>query len=196
MFRLSFFLHVAKVAIVIRLVFRVGGCAMLIPVAFRDCDLLFLWHAIVIRLRDYDWLVSRHAMVIRFAFCDGPDSLVGWLATLCDGDSLVLSITIAIRFLLRDADSLGWFDRLVIDDCFLFVAIVIRRLLCDGDSLGWFLLVAIVDSPCDSDSLVVRLVKSIRHLVVMVFLQSCFARYCCFAVYSLVLMLEPMIIIA
>ena len=107
MFRLSFFLHVAKVAIVIRLVFRVGGCAMLIPVAFRDCDLLFLWHAIVIRLRDCDWLVSRHAMVIRLAFCDGPDSLIGWLATLRDGDSLVLFITIAIRFLLRDADSLG-----------------------------------------------------------------------------------------
>ena len=46
-------------------------------------------------------------IVIRLAFCDGADSRVGWLMALCDGDSLVLFITIAIRFLLRDADSLG-----------------------------------------------------------------------------------------
>ena len=107
MLRLSFFLCFAKVAIVIRLVFRVGDCAVLMLLAFRDCDLPFLWHAIVIRLRDCDWLVSYHAIVIRLAFCDGADSLVGWLATLRDGDSLVLFITIAIRFLLRDADSLS-----------------------------------------------------------------------------------------
>ena len=72
----SFCLRLAKVAIFVRLVFRVGGCAMLMLLAFRDCDLPFLWHAIVIRLRDCDWLVSYHAIVIRLAFCD-CDSLVG-----------------------------------------------------------------------------------------------------------------------
>ena len=64
----------------------------------------FLLHAIVIRLRDCDWLVSQHVMVIRLAFCDGPDSLVGWLTTLRDGDSLVLFIMSVIRFLFRDAE--------------------------------------------------------------------------------------------
>ena len=68
---------------------------------------LFLWHAIVIRFCDCDGLVSCHAIVIHLAFCDGAYSLVGWLTTLRDGDSLVLFITIAIRFLLCDADSLG-----------------------------------------------------------------------------------------
>ena len=47
------------------------------------------------------------ATVIRLAFCDGADSLVGWLTTLRDGDSLVLFITIVICFLLRGDDSLG-----------------------------------------------------------------------------------------
>jgi len=49
---------------------------MLIRLAFRDYDLPFLWHAIVIRLRDCDWLVSYHAIGILLAFCD-YDLLVG-----------------------------------------------------------------------------------------------------------------------
>ena len=105
--RLSFFLRIAKVAIVIRLMFRVGDCAMVISLAFCDCELPFLWHAIVMCFRDCDGLVSRCAIVIRLAFCDGPYSLVGWLTTLRDGDSLVLFITIVICFLLRGDDSLG-----------------------------------------------------------------------------------------
>ena len=105
MLRLSFFLRVVKVAIAIRLV--LGGCAMVISLAIRDCELPFLWHAIVIRFRDCDGLVSRLVIVICLAFCDGADSLVGWLTMLRDGDSLVLFITIVIRFLLRDADLLS-----------------------------------------------------------------------------------------
>ena len=73
--------------------------------AFRDCELPLLRHTIVMCFRDCDGLVSRCAIVIRLAFCDDPGSLVGWLTTLRDGDSLVLFITIAICFLLRDSDS-------------------------------------------------------------------------------------------
>ena len=45
--RPSFFLRVVKVTIVIGLIFRVGGCAIVIHLVFRDCELPFLWHAIV-----------------------------------------------------------------------------------------------------------------------------------------------------
>ena len=76
MLRLSSFLRVAKVAIVICLVFRAGGCAIVIRLVFCDCELPFLWHAIVIRLRNCDWLVPYHAIVIHLAVCD-CDSLVG-----------------------------------------------------------------------------------------------------------------------
>ena len=61
---------------------------------------------------------------------------------------------IVIRLLLCDGDSLGWF---------FLVSIVVRLLLYDCNSLGWFFLVMIDDSPCNSDSLV------IRHHVVMSF---------------------------
>ena len=49
------------------------------------------------------------------------------LTTLRDGHSLVLFISIVIRFLLcdTDADLLSCVGRLVIDDCFLSVALVI-----------------------------------------------------------------------
>ena len=80
---------------------------MVISLVFRDCELPFLWHAIVMCFRDCDGLVSRYAIVIRLAFCNGADLLVDWLATLRDGALLVLFTTIVIRFLLRDADSLG-----------------------------------------------------------------------------------------
>ena len=49
--RPSFFLRVVKVTIVIGLVFRVGGCAIVIlHLMFRDCELPFLWHVIVLNL--------------------------------------------------------------------------------------------------------------------------------------------------
>ena len=52
--------------------------------------------------------------------------------------------------------------------------IVVCLLLCDCNSLGWFFLVAIVDSPCDSDLLVVVSCK-----IALAFVQlrdvSCFA---------------------
>ena len=80
---------------------------MVISLAFCDCELPFLWHAIVMCFRDCDGPVSRYAIVIRLAFCNGADLLVDWLATLRDGALLVLFTTIVIRFLLRDADSLG-----------------------------------------------------------------------------------------
>ena len=121
-FCLSFFLCVAKVVIVIRLVYCVGGCAMLMLLAFHDCDLPFLWHATVIRLRDCDWLVSYHAIVIRLAFRNG-DSRVDLVATLRDGDSLVRGDGIVSFLSLHDAGSLDNFDHLVADDCFLAVVV-------------------------------------------------------------------------
>ena len=78
--------------------------------------------------------------MIRLALRDGA-LLVGWLTTV-------------IRFLSCDCNLPA-----------LSLAIVIRLLLRGGDLLGWSFLVAIIDSPCDSDSLVVRLVKCICHLV-------------------------------
>ena len=78
-------------------------------------------------LGDCDWLfVLGHAMVqclIRLVLCD-CDLLVVWLAiftrfSCCDSNSLVLSGTTVDHLLLRDADSLGWFDCLLVDSCFL-----------------------------------------------------------------------------
>ena len=71
-------LRIAKVAIVIRLDFRVGGCAILMRLAFRDHELPFLWLAIVNCLGDCDWFVFGNAILIRLALCD-CDSLVGGL---------------------------------------------------------------------------------------------------------------------
>jgi len=99
--RLSFYLRVAKVTIVIHLVFLVGSCAILMRLAFRDHELPFLWLAIVNRLDDCDWFVFGNAILIRLALCD-CDSLVVRLAIFtrflcCDSNSLVLSNTIRLE---------------------------------------------------------------------------------------------------
>ena len=54
-------------------------------------------------------------------------------------------------------------------------SLAVGLLLCNCNSLGWFFLAAIVDSPCDSDLLV------ICDLVEMLsFSQLCFASSSCF----------------
>ena len=121
MLRLLFLLSIclAKVAIGIRLVFRVVGCAVVICRSFLVgalnrlgyCDWLFvLGHAMVIR---------RFRLVIR-----DRDLLVGWLAiftrfSCCDSSLPVLSGRSVICLLLRNAASLGWFDCLLVANCFL-----------------------------------------------------------------------------
>ena len=119
MIRLSFYLRVAKVTIVIHLVFLVGSCAILMRLAFRDHELSFLWLAIVNRLGDCDWFVFGNAILIRRALCD-CDLLAAWLAIFtcflcCDSNLPVTSGKTAIRLLLRNADSFGWFDCLLVD---------------------------------------------------------------------------------
>ena len=67
-----------------------------------------------------------HAMVIHpicLVLCD-CNLLVGWLVIFtrflfCDSNPPVLSGRTVIRLLLRDADSPGWFDCLLVGNCFL-----------------------------------------------------------------------------
>ena len=118
MFRLLFHIYLAKVAIGIRLMFQVAGCAMVIHQFFLIGPLN--------RLGDCDWLFALgHAMVIRpicLVLCN-RESHVGWLAiftrfSCCDSNSPVFSGRNVIRHLLLDADSLGWFDCLLVDNLF------------------------------------------------------------------------------
>ena len=119
MFRLSFRICLAKVAIDIRLVFRVAGCAIVICRSFLV--------GLLNRLDDCDWLfVLGHTMVIRLIrfVLRGRDSLIGWLATFtcfscCDSNSLALFGRNAIRLLLHDTGLLGWLDCLLVDNFFL-----------------------------------------------------------------------------
>ena len=108
MCHLSFRICLAKVAIGIRLVFRVAGCAVVICRLFLVGPLNCLG--------DCDWLfvLDHGAMVIRpicLVLCD-RDSLVGWLAiftrfSCCDSNSLVLTGRVVICLLLRDAYTLS-----------------------------------------------------------------------------------------
>ena len=135
MLRLSLCLRLAKVAFVICLVFRVGGCVMVIRLAFHDYELPFLWLAVLNFYCDCDCFVFGHAIVIHpmcLALRD-CDSLVGWRAIFirflcCDCKLPILSGRIVICLLLRDDDSLGWLDRLLVDNCFLL------QLRCARDS--------------------------------------------------------------
>ena len=121
----------AKVASGICLVFRVAGCAMVIHRSFLV--------GLLTRLGDYDWLfVLGHAMVIRPMCCVhwDRDSLVGWLEmftcfSCCNSNLPVLSGRTVVRlFLLCDADLLGWFDYLLVDNYWLL------QFWCVHDS--WF----------------------------------------------------------
>ena len=54
---------------------------MLIHLAFRDCELLCLWPAIVNRLGDCDCFLFCNTILVRLALCN-CDSRFDWLAIL------------------------------------------------------------------------------------------------------------------
>ena len=110
MLRLLFCLLLAKVEIVICLVFRVGGCAMVICLAFCDYELLFLWLATVNHMCDYDWFAFHHAIVIRpicLALRDNNLLAIFICFLYCNCNSPILSSRIVIRLFLRDDDLLA-----------------------------------------------------------------------------------------
>ena len=187
--RLLFHICLAKVAIGIRLVFRVAGRAMVICRSslvellnrIGHCDWLFvLGHAMVIRL-----LFLYLAIVIRLLA--GLRCLLASRAAILIRQSFLIHRTV-ICLLLLDVDSLGWLDCLLFDNCFLLrlrcvcdscLADSFRQTICffhllvDGVfceiSLA-FLYVA-PRRPCfagDSNSLVVDLAECICHFAVMV----------------------------
>ena len=162
------------------------SCSLFVSIC--DCSLICLAIAICLAFCGDNLFVYCHAIVIRLVFCNGNvlafcGAIVIRLA-LRDGNLFVSWPVIVIPLLLCDTALLGCFGCLVADDCFPFAivdlhVVVTRFLLCDTDLLGYFdhpvpddcFLFAIADLFCNSDLLVVHLVKYICHrVVILVFL--------------------------
>ena len=144
------------------------SCSLFLSIC--DCSLICFTIAIHLAFCGENLLVFCYAIVICLPLRNG-NLFVSWPV-------------IVICLSLRNTASLGCFDCLVADDCFPFTIVdshlvVNCFLLCDTDLLGYFdhpvpddcFLFAIVDLFCDSDFLVVHLVKCICHCVmILVFL--------------------------